>query len=81
MYMQYYDGHNNYKDDAIKILYVVNQLPKFEQDVFYLYAEYNSLRQVADETNVSRQTICTIMNKIKVMVKLTKLDDIEDYYI
>lgn len=81
IYEQYYDGQNNYSDTSEKILYIVNQLPLFEQDVFYLYCEYNSLRKVADETNVTRMTIKKIIDKIKQLVAECNVDDFSMNYI
>lgn len=81
IYEQYYDGQNIYSDNSEKILYIVNQLPQFEQDVFYLYCEYNSSRKVADETNVTRTTIQNIINKIKQLVLDCEVVDFSTNYI
>jgi septation ring formation regulator EzrA len=81
LYEQYYDNQNNYSDVSEKILYIVNQLPVFEQDVFYLYAELHSFRKVADNTNVSRTIIKKIIDSIKLKVKECKIDDFEHNYI
>lgn len=81
IYEQYYDGQNQYSEVSEKILYVVNQLTVFEQDVFYLYCEYNSLRKVADETNVSHEYVNRIIKKIKNMVKECNVDNFSSIYI
>jgi len=65
IYSQYYDGYNDFSEQSEKILFVINQLPKFEQDVFYLYSEYNSLRKVSDDVNINYVSVKKIMDRIR----------------
>lgn len=81
LYEQYHDGMNNYHDNAEKILWVVNQLSKEKQDVFYLYAEYNSLRKVAQECSICYVNVKKIIDEIKQLVKDCKINDFDDNYI
>ena len=55
----------------IKILDIIkSNFADFEYKVFLLYIEYDSIRKVADETNVKRGTINDIIIKIKNKVRL-----------
>ena len=77
LYAQYYDSEMSYR--AEKALWVINTLPKFEQDCFYLYAEYCSFRKVAEETNVSHQTVKNIIDAIKNKVEETTDEEFNNY--
>lgn len=35
------------------------------RDLFYLYAEYKSLRKVSEETNINKETVRKLVNEIK----------------
>lgn len=48
-----------------KIVDYINSIPEFERQVFYLYAEYNSYRKVAQETNVGKDYIAKIIKNLK----------------
>jgi hypothetical protein len=56
-------------------------LPIEEQDVFYLYAEYGSIRKVAEETNAGRGKIGSIINDIKERVRKVDNDKFFKNYI
>lgn len=63
---QFFDNRNNFKLKSIKVLYYIsNFLTKEEQDVFFLMCEYNSLRKVAEEMNISYGQVRLILKKIK----------------
>lgn len=80
IYEQYYEDADS-SEVIDKILYVVNSLDVFEQNVFYLYCEYNSLRKVADETNVSRTTVLNIINKVRDLIQNCSIDNFSNFYI
>lgn len=78
LYAQYYDSEMSYR--AEKVLFVINnKLTKFEQDCFYLYAEYCSFRKVAEETNVTHQTIKNTIDLIKQKVEETTDEEFKQY--
>lgn len=47
----------------------INSLNEFDKKVWIMYCEYNSLRKVADETNVNKNIIDQIIKKIKLDLK------------
>jgi hypothetical protein len=81
IYEQYFDGQNNYTEQSECILFIISQLSIEEQNIFYLYAEYNSLRMVADECNISYVKVKMIIDKIKKMVKELDINDFYKNYI
>lgn len=81
IYEQYYDNQNDYGNTAERILFIINQLPIEEQDIFYLYAEYNSYRKVGDEVNISYVSVKKIIDKIKQRIKECKINDFDNNYI
>lgn len=54
--------YNNQK--FIPVIKYITELPDFEQVVYLLYLNYNSLRLVAEETNCNYGTIYKIIQQI-----------------
>ena len=53
----------------------LNSIEEFDKKVFIMFAEYNSLRKVSDETNVNKNIINEIITKIRQdLVEITKKD-------
>ena len=61
----YYDGRNITNPRTDNYLEYLLNLNEFDRKVFLLYAEYNSYRKVAKETNRSYFIISQIVNRIK----------------
>ena len=47
------------------VLFLKEELTEFERSVFLLHCEYQSLRNVSDETNVSSFVVHQIVKKVK----------------
>ena len=68
----YLDTLNDCTPLSSKRIQYIMGLDEFERDVFILYCEYNSLRDVAEETNKGYGTIASIVKKIKEDLKCLK---------
>jgi hypothetical protein len=70
---QYIDNCDYYEELSKKQQELYNylfNLDYFERMVMFLYAEYGSYRKVADETNIGKDTIATLIGEIKLDIKL-----------
>lgn len=68
----YLDAINDCTPKSAKMIQYILGLPEFERDIFILYCEYNSLRDVAEETNRGYGTIASIIKRIKEDLKCLK---------
>lgn len=60
-----YSLNNNEYDLTDNVYDYISTLNDFDKKVIFLYAEYKSLRKVAEETNFSVMKIKTIIDKMK----------------
>lgn len=61
----YYDNRDIFGDKTELYLNYLDSIDEFDKKVFLLYAEYNSYRKVAKETNRSYFIISQIVNKVR----------------
>jgi len=68
---QYIDELNNFNTTNMNdVIIYLQSLEYFDQTIFLLYLEYNSIRQVSEETNVKYTTIYNRLKEIKTHIKL-----------
>ena len=66
----YYDGLDVVDNRTESILNILSTVDEFDRVIFILYCEYNSLRKVAEQTNVGYGTIHNIVKAVREKIKL-----------
>ena len=61
----YYDGLDVNDERTETVLFILSSINEFDRCIFILYCEYNSLRKVAEQTNVGYGTIHNIVKKVR----------------
>ena len=61
----YYDELDVNDERTETILSILSSINEFDRCIFILYCEYNSLRKVAEQTNVGYGTIHNIVKKVR----------------
>lgn len=66
----YYDGLDIIDERTDNILNILSTVDEFDRVIFILYCEYNSLRKVAEQTNVGYGTVNNIVKAVREKIKL-----------
>ena len=61
----YYDELDVNDERTETILSILSSINEFDRCIFILYCEYNSLRKVAEQTNVGYGTIHNIVKRVR----------------